>query len=68
MLTKRAYTLEEVILFLEAMEMLHMIYKVEKYPAYYDKKEDRTYYNVWIIEYEQGEPLLQEESAIEYED
>lgn len=68
MLTKKAYTLEEVILYLEALEMLDMIYKVEKFPTYYDEGTGNIYNNVWIIEYEQGEALQGEPSAIEFED
>ena len=68
MLTKKAYTLEEVILYLEALEMLDIVYRVEKFPSHYDEQSGKTYHNVWVIEYEQGEDLQFEESAIEFED
>lgn len=68
MLTKKAYTLEEVILYLEALEMLDMVYRVEKFPSHYEEQSGNTYHNVWVIEYEQAEDLHFEESAIEFED
>ena len=66
MLTKKAHTLEELILYLEALEMLDMVYKVEKFP------EDRNDVGdiipgVWIIEYQPGTPL-REPVGILFED
>ena len=55
MFIKKAYSLEEVILYLEALEMLDMIYTVEKLPE------------VWIIKY-RPDDSLREESYIEFED
>lgn len=55
MLTKKAHSLEELILYLEALEMLDMIYTVQKFP------------NVWIIEY-QPDDSLKEEPPIQFED
>jgi hypothetical protein len=55
MLTKKAYTLEELILYLEALEMLDMIYTIEKLP------------DVWMIKY-QPDDSFKEEPRIEFED
>lgn len=68
MLTKKAFTLEELILYLEAMEMLDMVYKVEKYIVYYDSEANVTYHNIWMITYEQGKLPDMGPSAIEFED
>lgn len=65
MLTKKAYTLEEVILYLEALEMLDMIYTVQKYPETVDG-EGHYSRPVWVIEYTQGEPFGK--SSIQFED
>lgn len=66
--TKRAYTLGEVIAYLESLEMLNMNYKIEKYPVYYDLETNRPLYNVWIIEYQENTEPLHPETAIEFED
>lgn len=68
MLTKKAYTLEQVILYLEALEMLDMVYKVEKFPYYKDHETGLSYWNLWIIEYEPSQPLEHEKPDIQYED
>lgn len=67
MVTKRAYSLEEVILYLESLEMLDMIYKVEKFPVYYCPRSEETFYDVWVIQYEQGHEVV-EPTAIQFED
>jgi hypothetical protein len=67
MLIKKAYTLEELMLYLEALEMLDMIYTVRKHQKYYDEDSGSNMYNVWVIEYEQGEPL-EKSSPIQFED
>jgi len=67
MLKKKAFTFQEVILYLESLEMLDMTYTVTKHPEYRDEESDQVQYNVWIIEYEQGKPVL-EPSAIRFED
>lgn len=68
MQTKRAYTLEDVIGYLESLEMLNMTYTVQKYSTYYDLGTSRPLHNVWIIEYEEGAQFPQPETAIEFED
>jgi hypothetical protein len=67
MTIKKAYTLEEVILYLEALEMLDMTYIVTKHQKYYDEESGSNMYNVWVIAYEQGEPL-EKSSPIQFED
>ncbi|MDK2600603.1 hypothetical protein QO179_24220 [Bacillus stercoris] len=65
---KKAYSLQEAILYLEALEMLDMIYKIEKYITYYDKEKDKTYNNVWIIEFEPADISEDVDPIIEFED
>jgi hypothetical protein len=67
MQTKRAYSLQDVILFLEALEMLGMVYKIEKHDRYLEPETGKELINVWIIEYEHGESLT-ESSLIQFED
>ena len=67
MITKKAYTLQELILYLEALEMLDMVYKVEKFPEWNDPDTGESIRGVWLIEYQQGEPIL-EPAAILFED
>lgn len=67
MLTKKAYTLEEVFLYLEALEMLDMVYTLKKQQMCDGQNKNGTPYNVWIIEYEQGEPFI-DTLGIEYEE
>jgi hypothetical protein len=55
MLTKKAHTLEELILYLEALEMLDMTYTIYKYPE------------SWIIEYKPNDSP-KEEPHIQFED
>ena len=55
MFKKKAYTLEEVIMYLEALETLDMAYTIERFP------------NSWKIEYIPME-VPKEESHIEFED
>lgn len=68
MQTKRAYTLGEVISYLESLEMLNMAYSIEKHPIYYDLETERPLYNVWIIEYQENKHPAYPETAIEFED
>jgi hypothetical protein len=64
MLTKKAYTLEELFLYLEALEMLDMIYTVQKFPE--EENEYREYVPaVWSIEYRPG---ASKGKPIEFED
>lgn len=63
---KKAYSLGQAIQYMEALEMLDMVYKVEKYIEYYDKETGRTHENVFVITYENApiaapEPLLYDE-------
>lgn len=67
MVTKKAFSLEEVILYLESLEMLDMIYKVEKFPVYYCPTSGQTFHDVWLISYEQGQSVG-EPTAIQFED
>lgn len=57
MLTKKAYALEEVFLYLEALEMLDMVYTLERLP---DK-------DMWVIRYEPSKHP-NESKPIQYED
>lgn len=66
MLIKKAYTMEELMLYLEALEMLDMVYKIDKFPRYQDT-DGETLHHVWIIQYEQGEPP-EDISGINFED
>jgi hypothetical protein len=66
MLTKKAYTLEELFLYLEALEMLDMVYTVQKYPEV-EEEDGNILPNVWIIEYKPNE-VTGEEPVIEFED
>lgn len=52
MLEKRVCGLGELILALEDLEMLGMVYKVEKFPVYFDESTQETYYDVFVIQYE----------------
>jgi hypothetical protein len=65
MLTKKAYTLEELMLYLEALEMLDMVYTIKKYPELRDGEDVLSAF--WIIEYTQGEPSEQS-APIYFED
>lgn len=57
MLTKKAYTLEELILYLEALEMLDMKYNIEKVQEQNRLEEGQSIpYYVWVINFTLGEP------------
>lgn len=65
MLIKKAHTLEELIMYLEALEMLDMEYTIQKFPE--SINGDIVLPTTWMIEYWpiQGKP---KKSPIEYED
>ena len=56
MLTKKAYTLEELILYLEALEMLDMNYTIKKVKEHngVEDEQDIPHY-VWYIDFTLGE-------------
>lgn len=45
--------MEELILYLESLEMLNMNYKIEKTEI----EKDGLFFPLWTIEYHQGQPL-----------
>jgi hypothetical protein len=66
MLTKKAYTLEEMFLYLEALEMLDMVYTIEKHPEV-EEEDGNILPAVWVIEYQPNE-VTGDEPVIQYED
>jgi hypothetical protein len=65
MLIKKAHTLEELILYLEALEMLDMEYTIQKFPE--SDSGDFFLPTTWMIEYWPIEGKAKK-SPIEYED
>lgn len=65
MLIKKAHTLEELILYLEALEMLDMEYTIQKLPE--TETGDGILPATWVVEYWPIERKASK-SPIEYED